>query len=308
MMNIGIIPAVVASRRSPSNLQRWILAIRPRTLPAAIAPVVVGWSLAARFGQFKALPALATLACALLLQIGANLINDVVDYEKGLDTGERLGPLRVTQSGLLSSRQVWTGVFTTFGLAALFGFFLVWSAGWAALIIGLACILVAVCYTTGPYPLAYHGLGDLAALVFFGWISVCGTAWAVGGVLPLVAWLCGLGVGALVVNILVINNTRDMESDQRAGRKNIPVIFGQRGSMIEYTIMQVVSYLVPLLAFGLGFSSLWVLLPFLTLAEAASLNQNLRKTPPGKAYNPLLGRTARQALVYSVLLAVGIVL
>lgn len=211
-----------------------MLASRPKTLPAAISPVLVGWGIAIGIEGFQLLPALAALLCAVLIQIGTNLVNDVVDYQKGADTSERLGPVRVTHTGLLTPRQVWRGVFITFGLAALVGLYLVFDAGWPVLVIGGASILAGFLYTVGPYSLTNIGLGDLFVMLFFGFVAVCGTVFVVAGSGPLSAWLSALGVGALVTNILVVNNTRDMETDRQTGRKNIPVLFGRKGGKIEF--------------------------------------------------------------------------
>ena len=182
--------------------QRWVLGARPRTLPAASSPVLIGWGAALGLGQFRLMPALAALLCALLIQIAANLINDVVDFQKGTDTAERLGPLRVTQAGLLTPRQVWVGIAVIIGLAALTGLYLAFTAGPVVLIIGAACLLGAFAYTTGPFPLAKNGLGDLFALLFFGLVGVCGTVFVLVGKVPASAWWGGLGAGVQITNIL----------------------------------------------------------------------------------------------------------
>ena len=155
---------------SPSYLKRWILAARPRTLPAAVSPVLVGWAVALHAGALRWDAALALLGVAVLLQINANLINDVVDFQQGLDTVERLGPLRVTQAGLLTPRQVWLGVGIVFVLAGVLGLYLTFVSGWAVIIMGLAAFAGALAYSTGPFPLAKKGLGDLAVMLFFGFL------------------------------------------------------------------------------------------------------------------------------------------
>jgi 1,4-dihydroxy-2-naphthoate polyprenyltransferase len=289
-------------------IKRWILAARPRTLPAAISPVLVAWGIALKAGSFRLDAALALLGVALLLQINANLINDVVDYQKGLDTAERLGPLRVTQAGLLTPRQVWTGVFVVFALAGLLGVYLLFIAGLPVIIMGLAAFIGALAYSTGPYPLATKGLGELAVLAFFGLLAVCGSVFVLIGSVPALAWWCGVIVGCLIINVLVINNLRDLENDRKAGRRNIPVIFGYRGGEMEYVLMLVVAYLLPLILWISGRTGIGILLPFLSLWNAISLIRRIHAIPQGRAFNPLLAETARLALFYSILLAVGLLL
>ena len=164
--------------------QRWHLAARPKTLPAAVAPVLVGGALAYAAGSFRPLAALAALLGAVLIQIGTNFVNDVADFEKGADTHERLGPTRVTENELLTPRQVWGGVTVVFGLATLLGVYLIAVTGWPVAVIGLASLLGGYIYTAGPWPLAYNGLGDLGVMIFFGFVAVCGTAYVTAGFLP----------------------------------------------------------------------------------------------------------------------------
>jgi 1,4-dihydroxy-2-naphthoate octaprenyltransferase len=160
----------MTTSEKPSRIQTWLLASRPKTLPAAAAPVVVGTAVAISEGVFSLWPALAALVGALLIQVGTNLANDVFDFKKGADTTERLGPLRVTQSGLLSPAQVLVGMWGTFGLAVIVGLYLVYVGGWPIVLIGIFSILAGIAYTGGPFPLAYNGLGDLFVFIFF-WIG-----------------------------------------------------------------------------------------------------------------------------------------
>ena len=212
-----------------TTLQRWWLAIRPRTLPAAASPVLIGWVIAWVNGAFHLLPAIVILLCALLLQILANLVNDVADFQKGTDKSGRLGPMRVTQSGLLSARAVWKGAAVAALLAAAGGIYLALFRGWPVLVIGGVALICAVLYTVGPFAFEDYGLGDLAAFLFFGFITVCGTTYILLGHLVPLSWMGGLSAGALVTAILVVNNVRDIESDTLAGRKNIPVRLGTQG-------------------------------------------------------------------------------
>ncbi len=291
-----------------STFQCWVLAARPKTLPASISPVLVGAGLGFSTHTFRWLPVLAALIVSVLIQIGTNMINDVADYERGTDDESRLGPLRVTQAGLLSPRQVWGGVAVVFGAAVALGGYLVWVGGLPILGIGVMCILAAFAYSTGPFPLSHHGWGDLFALLCFGVAGVCGTVILAAGFLPAPAWLCGVGVGAMVTAILDVNNIRDIESDQRAGRRNIPVVFGRRGGEIEYGIMLVTAFSVPPLLIGLHGSPPWVMLAWLALPSAILLYRRMLATPTGPAFNLILAATARLVFQYGLLLGIGWVL
>lgn len=283
-----------------------MLAIRPKTLPAAAAPVVAGWGVAASQPRFNWGAALAALFGALMIQIGANLVNDVVDFYKGADTEARTGPTRVTHTGLLTAKQVWAGVFTVFGLASLAGLYLAWSSHWLVLVLGAACILAAAAYTAGPYPLAYIGLGDLFVMLFFGFAAVCGTVYVVSEALPESAWWVAAAVGALTVNILVVNNIRDIETDRQAGRKNIPVVWGRGAAVWEYALMQALAYIVPLLLVWRGLAGPWALLPLLVVPQGWRLLSVLRSGLAGPPLNKTLAQTARHLLWYSMLLGLGL--
>jgi 1,4-dihydroxy-2-naphthoate polyprenyltransferase len=293
-----------------NKFQRWILGARPRTLPAAAAPVVVGVGVAfLSEGQLqRPLAALIAALCAVLIQIGTNLVNDVADFEKGTDTAERLGPVRVTQAGLLTPRQVWIGVFATFGAAVLGGFYLVWVGGWPIIAIGLACIAAGLIYTVGPFALSDKGLGDLFVFIFFGLVGVCGTAYVLTDSVPASAWWAGAGVGALTTAILVVNNVRDIETDRQAGRRNLPVVFGRRAGEWEFIIMLVIGYMTPIVILGLGLSGFSVLAVFLTLPYAIGLTRRFGATPTGPAMNVILGQTAQLLLFYSLVLGLGLAL
>ncbi len=293
---------------SLSPMQVWLMAIRPRTLPAAVAPVLVGSALALRDDTFRLLPALAALAGSLLLQIGVNLANDYFDYAKGVDTHDRQGPLRVTQSGLISPERVRMGMAVVFGLAALIGVYLIIAGGWPILVIGVASILSALAYSGGPFPLASHGLGDLFVFIFFGLAAVCGTYYVQALALPVGVILAAVPVGLLITAILVVNNTRDIESDARAGKRTLAVMLGERGARAEYAILLAAAYLVPIVLWLSGGATLWALLPLLSLPLAVSLAQGLYRAPGGPAMNALLARTAQLALVFSILFSIGLAL
>ncbi len=290
-----------------SRWQVWALAARPKTLPAAAAGVVTGTALAWRDGQFHPGAALAALCVALLLQIGSNLANDVYDYERGADAGERHGPLRVTQAGLLTPSQVKAGMWSVFGLAALLGLYLAWRAGWTVILVGLAAILSAIAYTGGPFPLGYYGLGDLFVFLFFGLAAVAGTYYVQAGWVSPQAWWMSLPIGWLIVNILVVNNLRDIAADRLAGKRTLAVRWGESGARLEYALLLAASYLIlPLLAV-LG------VLPWGSLLAWLSLPLGWRSlqivlTQHGRPLNAALAGSGQTVLLYSVLFFLGLAL
>jgi 1,4-dihydroxy-2-naphthoate octaprenyltransferase len=296
---------------SPTNpqftfFQTWLLAARPKTLPAAAVPVMVGTAVAISERVFNPGPALAALLGALLIQIGTNLANDVFDYKKGADTTARLGPLRVTQAGLLSPGQVLAGMWLTFGLAALIGVYLVVVGGWPIVAIGLLSIASGLAYTGGPFPLGYNGLGDLFVFIFFGLVAVCGTYYVQAGMVSTVAWWAAVPVGLLATAILVVNNLRDIDTDRAAGKKTLAVRFGARGAQIEYILLLAGAYLVPLLMWLTSVSSAWTLLAWLSLPLVWPLVR-LILHEKGRPLNQALAGTARLELVYGLLFSAGLI-
>ncbi len=290
-----------------STPQKWVLAARPKTLPAAAAPVAVGTAVAISEGVFSFWPALAALLGALLIQIATNFANDVFDYKKGADTTERLGPLRVTQAGLLSPGQVMAGMWLTFGLAAVIGVYLVLVGGWPIVVIGLLSILAGIAYTGGPFPLGYNGLGDLFVFIFFGLVAVCGTYYVQALTVSAAAVWTAIPLGFLATAILVVNNLRDIDTDRAAGKKTMAVRLGRRGAQMEYLLLAGGSYLAPLLMALLGVSSAWVLLSWLSLPLLRPLLHLIFKQK-GRPLNQALAGTARLELVFSLLLALGLIL
>ncbi|UCF66293.1 MAG: 1,4-dihydroxy-2-naphthoate polyprenyltransferase, partial [Acidobacteriota bacterium] len=239
----------------PAALGRWKLwwlAARPKTLPAALAPVIVGSAAAAQASVWRWGPALAAALGAVMIQIGTNLANDVQDFERGADTGDRLGPLRVTQAGLMKPAEVRRGMVVAFGIAILAGLYLTAIAGWPVVAIGLISIASGLAYTGGPLPLGYHGLGDLFVFLFFGFVAVCGTAFVIAGFVPAVAWVASVPIGALATTILAVNNVRDHETDRRAGKRTLPVLLGRRSGVLEIALLLAAAYLTPLLLFAAG--------------------------------------------------------
>ncbi|HET9014284.1 MAG TPA: 1,4-dihydroxy-2-naphthoate polyprenyltransferase [Thermomicrobiaceae bacterium] len=286
----------------------WVLAARLPTLPAAVTPVLVGTAAGVRGAAFRPLPFVAALVASLLIQIGTNFANDYSDFHKGADTAQRMGPVRVTQSGLISPAEVKRAAMLTFGLAMLIGAYLVAVGGWPILLIGLASIVAAVAYTGGPWPLAYHGLGDLFVFIFFGLVAVGGSAYLQAGRVTGLALAAAVPVGLLVVNILVINNLRDIATDRAAGKRTLAVRIGAPASRLQYTLFVAVSYLVPLLLWLSGATSAWVLLSWLSLPLAVGLLRTVLRGTAGPALNPVLGQTGRLELVFGLLFALGLLL
>lgn len=290
-----------------STFQIWVLASRPKTLPAAAAGVITGTALAIRDGQFRFGPALAALVVALLLQIGSNLANDVYDFERGADAGERQGPTRVTQSMLLSPAQVKAGMWVVFGLAGLLGLYLAFVAGWVVLLIGLMAILSAIGYTGGPFPLGYYGLGDVFVFIFFGLAAVAGTYFVQAGTVSAQAWWMSLPVGWLIVDILVVNNLRDINADRIASKRTMAVRFGERGARVQYMVLLALSYLIlpVLLVFDI--------LPWTSMLAWLSLPVGWRawqivKEQAGRPLNKALAGTGMTSLIYSLLFLLGMLL
>lgn len=291
----------------PDFVQRWWMASRPKTLPAAAVPVIVGTAAAFKDGKFQPGPALAALLGALLIQIGANFANDVFDFKKGADTAERLGPTRVTQAGLLTPRQVFAGMWLVFGLATLVGIYLVIVAGWPIVAIGVCSILAAIAYTGGPFPLGYNGLGDIFVFIFFGLVAVCGTYFVQAGMVGAVAWWAALPVGFLATAILVVNNLRDVKTDRTVGKRTLAVRFGENGAKTEYALLVILSYLVPPVMWLLGLANFWVLLAWGSAILVKPLWDIISKQE-GRILNKALGGTAQLELVYGLLFAIGLIL
>ncbi|MGW8192951.1 MAG: 1,4-dihydroxy-2-naphthoate polyprenyltransferase [Desulforhopalus sp.] len=283
----------------------WLLAIRPKTLPAAVGPVAVGVAAAVADGFFAFFPALGCLAGAMLLQIGVNLANDYFDYRNDIDSEERLGPVRVTQSGLISPAAVKTAMIVSLALAALVFFSLALVGGRAVVVIGVASLLAALAYSGGPYPLASNGLGELFVFIFFGLVAVGGTYYIQTGRLTPTAMLAAVPPGLLITAIMVVNNLRDIGTDRKAGKRTLAVILGRSRTILGYRLLLLFSYLVPPVLFLSG--SLWpVLLPLTSLPLAAIQAKNIgRRT--GAELNRLLAATAGLSLVYSLLFSIGII-
>jgi len=292
---------------APGPVDVWILAARPKTLPAALAPVLVGTAVAWGAGGFRAGPATAAAIGALLLQVGSNLANDVFDFERGADREGRTGPLRVTQAGLLTPSQVRAGMAIVFGLALLVGIYLTIEAGWPVIVIGLAAIAAAIAYTGGPFPLGYNGLGELFVMIFFGFAAVCGTAFVQATYVPAAAWPAGFAAGCLATAILVVNNVRDIDQDRKSGKRTLPVRFGRPWGVAEFVVLLALAFLVPLLLVLTNRAAVSLLLVLFSAPLALPLVRSLRRER-GVVLNRTLAGTARLFLVWSVLYSAGLLL
>lgn len=288
-----------------TRLRAMLLAMRPKTLTAGIAPVVLGTAVAHVTGGVRPLVALAALVGALGIQIGTNLFNDYEDFRRGADTADRLGPARATQQGWLSAHTVKRMALAAFGVAALAGVYLVTVAGWPIVAIGLTSLVSGWLYTGGPYPLAYVGAADGFVFVFFGLVAVGGTTYAQTLSWPTEAWLAGAGIGALSTAILVVNNLRDRHTDARAGKRSLAVRFGPRFARAQYAALLALSFAIP--AVGAVRGQLGWLAALGALPLAAAELRGVLQTD-GAALNARLAGTARVTLVYALLLSVGIVL
>ena len=283
----------------------WVAAIRPRTLPAAIVPVAVGTGIAARSGHERPSIALAALAASLLLQIGTNLVNDGGDFRRGADGPDRLGPSRAVAAGWLSPDDVVRGAWLAFLLAALIGIWLIARGGWPIASIGLGGLAVAIGYTAGPWPLAYHALGEPFVFLFFGPLAVCGTELLQTGRASDIGLLASLPVGLLATAILLVNNVRDMESDGRAGKRTLIVRLGRPAGRALYAGAVAAAFALAA-AVALALSSPGPLVAWLSAPLVAAPMRTVLRSRDGPVLNAALAATARLHLAFGVLLAVGL--
>jgi 1,4-dihydroxy-2-naphthoate polyprenyltransferase len=288
-------------------MNAWIAAARLRTLPAAAAPVAVGTACAHAAGGVAWGPAAAALAGALAIQVGTNFANDVFDAERGADGPDRVGPLRAVSAGLITAAAMKRAMIAAFAVACGFGLYLTLSAGWPIAVLGLVAIAAGIAYTGGPYPLGYHGLGDLAVMVFFGFVAVCGTAYVQLGAVPALAWWAAIPVGALATAILVVNNVRDRHTDARAGKRTLAVRFGRTAALVEYAALLAIAYLVPI-GLAICAASPWPLLPLVTLPLAYARMRELLRAATGPDHNACLAQTAQLLAAFGLTFTIGLVL
>ena len=301
-----------------SRGRAWLMAARPQTLPAAAAPVLVGTGLAVYRDVFAPLPALAALVGALLIQVGTNFANDYYDAQSGVDSDEREGFTRVTQSGLIGPTEIRRAMVGTFALAIVLGTYLVFVGGLPIVVVGLSSVAAGVLYAGGPYPFGSYGLGDFFVFVFFGLVAVTGTyyvqaasfaqsfpLWLPPGTLPLAAVVASLPAAGLSTNILVVNNLRDRETDMAAGKRSLAVIVGYRWSRVEFLCMTGMAYTIPLVFWLTGYGAL-VLAPLLTLPYAARIAATVLTRTDGDALNPALEQVGKLLAAHSLLFALGL--
>lgn len=287
------------------SLKPWLLASRPKTLPAAIAPVLVGTALAYDSGSLHWPPAIICLAFALLIQVGTNFANDYFDFKKGADTEDRVGPTRAVAAGLIKPETMKRVTAVTFLMAFCVGLGLIPFGGWWLLAIGIGSILCGYAYTAGPFPLAYVGLGDLFVMLFFGIVAVSCTFFVQAGYFTVNVLLVATAIGGLSTNLLVVNNIRDVDTDRLANKRTLAVRLGRVFSIWEYRLFLLWSQVVVVwLAFRLNDS--WVQLPLLTLPLVILLELKLGRAKTGPDYNRLLAKTALMLVLYSLTLTIGL--
>ena len=299
-------PSRAAAPRGTLGL--WLLAARPRTLPAAIAPVLVGTSLAATEDEFSVLPFAAALIGSVFIQIGTNLSNDYSDARRGADTDDRLGPVRVTAGGLMPPKRVLIGTYVAFGIAVAAGLYLAAVAGWELLAVGAASILAGVLYTGGPRPYGYEGLGELFVFVFFGIVAVTGSYYVQVEELRWEAFALAIPVGLLASAILVVNNVRDIDTDRRAGKRTLAVKLGRDRARLMFTGMVVLAFAAPAATWALGGLSAWLLLTLAAVPLVPPLIETVSTRTDGPALNGALAAAGRLLAVFSLLLSAGVLL
>ena len=284
-------------------LHTWWLAARPKTLAAGLVPVGLGTAIAYAHGGFRALPAIAALIGAICIQIGTNLANDYFDALKGADTADRKGPTRVTQAGMIRAEDVWSASKLSFGLASLIGVYLVAEGGWPIVAIGIASIAAGICYTGGPRPYGYHGLGDLFVFVFFGLVAVTATHYVQTLWWSSQALLSSVAIGMLSVAILVVNNIRDMPTDQACGKRTLATRIGRKYSELEFDLMIFSPYAICVV-------QAWIIerpalvIPIVTLPLAIRVRSRLR-SGEGSQLNEVLAQTAKLLSAFGLMLSIG---
>jgi 1,4-dihydroxy-2-naphthoate octaprenyltransferase len=291
-----------------SPFRLWLLAARPRTLPAAVAPVLVGTALALTDDVFRPIAFAAALVGSVFIQIGTNLSNDYSDARRGADTEDRLGPVRVTAGGLLPPRRVLVGTYLAFGIAVAAGAYLAAVAGWELLVVGALSILAGVLYTGGPRPYGYEGLGEAFVFLFFGLVAVAGSYYVQTEELTWEAFALAVPVGLLAAAILVVNNVRDVDTDRRAGKRTLAVKLGRERARALFVAMLVLAFAAPLVVAAAGGLSWWLALTALAWPLAVPLVRTVRSRTDGPALNAALAATGRLLAVFSLLLAAGILI
>ena len=289
-----------------NSLKSWLLAARPKTLAAGSVPVLVASGLAAHFDQFKLIPAILCLLFALLAQIASNFSNDYFDFVKKTDDENRLGPARAVSSGWIDPKKMLFGTFVVIALACFLGLGLIYYGGWEMILVGAICVVSLLAYTAGPWPLAYHGLGDLFVLVFFGFVAVVFSFYVQTQTFHLLAFVAGAVVGLAAVNIMIINNYRDRDTDKKSNKNTTIVIFGENFEKWGYLINGIIACLLCLFFLR---ESVWAaILPFLYLMPHYKTWKTMVAINRGKELNILIGKTSRNMLILGLLLAIGLLI
>lgn len=292
---------------SKNSINAWLLASRPKTLPAAAAPVFVGTAVAYSSDSQNLLAASIALICSLLIQIGTNFVNDLYDFLKGTDDENRVGPTRALAAGWITQAQMKLAIYLTFGTTFILGLLLVYHAGWIILLIGILSLISGYAYTAGPLPLAYNGLGDIFVFIFFGIIATVGTYYVQSLHFSEFALLASIPVGLLITNILVVNNYRDAEEDKKKNKKTLTVKLGKPFARFQYSASLLISYVVPIYIFYTFDVSIYILLPFFSIPLAVKLIKDM-KSLEGEELNKTLEYTAKLAILFSFLFSIGIIL
>lgn len=293
---------------APNPVRIWAMAARPKTLPLGVAPVLVGTALAGYVHIFHPLRFVAALLGSVFIQIGANLSNDYSDARRGADTEDRLGPVRVTAGGLVPPRQVLIATYVTFGLAVLCGAYLIAVAGWQLLLIGVASIIAGVLYTGGPRPYGYEGLGEVFVFLFFGVAAVAGSYFAQARDFSWESLVLSAPIGLIAAAVLVVNNTRDIDTDRRANKRTLAVRLGRERSRTMFAAMVLIAYPVVLVPWVFGPLTAWLLLPWLSLPLAGAVIGIVARHADGPSLNRALAKTGQLQLAFCVLLSIGLLL
>lgn len=289
------------------SLGNWLLASRPKTLPAAIAPAVIGNVLAFRDGKYDLLIGLSCVMISLVMQILANIANDLFDHEKGTDTADRLGPIRATASGLISKNNMRAAIVVLVVIAAAFAVPLILARGMIVIILGALIIVSALLYSGGKTAYGYHGLGDVFVFIFFGLMATIGTYAMITGRVSVESVVYAITQGALITNILVVNNTRDRFTDEAGGKNTLAVKFGRKGMEVEFVVNLMVAF-VAVVAMALIGKQLYATLLVLISIPIAIKNYKNFRSMEGRALNPILAETARLTILFAGLLSVGLLI
>jgi len=289
-----------------SPVQAWLLAIRPKTLPAGAVPVVLGSALAAADGRFRLLPAVVALVCALGIQVATNFINEIYDFRKGADTPERLGPTRTVAAGIISEKMMVRVSLVLVSAVFALGLYLVFLAGWPILLVGVLSLLFAWAYTGGPFPIAYSGLGDLFVFVFFGLVAVGGTYYVQASALDVTVLLAAAAPGAFSVNILLVNNIRDIATDRMVGKMTLPARIGGENARKLYVLLTGAAYLVPVVVWINGYSA-WGMLSLLSFPLAFGMVRKLFASE-GRELNEVLAGTGKVMTIHGMLFSAGLLI